>query len=1036
MTALIKTYTLSECLYETAEYVQAYEKTGLKNLIFCEDRLTLVAERAIVEKLGGSFFTTVTTFARFLQTEQKVLGKQGSVMAIGNIMTRLQKEGALKCFKSAASVAADAKCIYETLAQFSASRVTAETLKESAGQVKEEVLKDKLDDLALILGEYEEFLRAEGYVDESKYLALLPDYLRRKGMLDGTNVFFLGFTSFTSQAAETIRAAIEGAANVIGVFCGGEEDFYTNGAAGLFERVAKEYGKLRVYEKGIPLDGEAEILRKGLFSPERLGGEKYPTDKITVTEAGDKTEETEHIAVQIKKLLATEAGLRYRDIAVLLPDVAAYSLALKKSFDEYHIPYFIDEKKSLKSHPLSRFLLSALETVKDNCAPTAVQALTGNVFFGDAGEYRNYLLKYANYRGGAKKPVKEVEGFDPVAVQAGAARLEKILQTVKRRGQGRDYCNSVRALMRDFEVEKRLEKLQNEVEDTAMKGYLSQIFRAVEKVLAEAELLLGEREMTAGEFFSVLSDGLEATEISLIPLKTDAVFVGDIVDSRIEKVKILFALGVTDDVPKNGKDTALITDKDIEKLAAVKTLIEPTVAEVNLRNRETTCLNLCTFTDRLFISYPLGTNGEEPALGDIFRYVNGLFCTTESGSILPQKAGGDFVYRCSALTPAVRRLLIEKGEFEKGGEDTRGRYSSLYKALESLSVTDGYDLLRKGESVQEVQNGGALFFTDGKVSPSTLEGYFRCPYQNFAARGLRLKEREEAVVMAFDSGNFIHEMLERISLRVEDFDREEDFRAYAKEVAEEIATRSVYAAQRETKSGLYASDNLIGEGVEVAAAIFRQIKNSSFRVEEVEKSVSTKDFFGKIDRVDGTEKYIRIIDYKTGIVDDSATSYYVGKKLQMQLYMSAVKNDRVPAGVFYFPAQVKYQENGAERFQMKGFLNGDEEALLCGDNNLTEDKKSEYFPAALKNSASTRRVMASDEFCDFLDYSVYVARQGQKEMTEGFIAPSPYEGGCSYCKYGGMCGFNHDIGQARKESEAKPSEIVKIVRTLKEGGED
>ena len=55
MNVMIKTYTLSECMETMAEYAQAYEKTGGRNLIFCEDRLTLIAERALLAQTGGTF---------------------------------------------------------------------------------------------------------------------------------------------------------------------------------------------------------------------------------------------------------------------------------------------------------------------------------------------------------------------------------------------------------------------------------------------------------------------------------------------------------------------------------------------------------------------------------------------------------------------------------------------------------------------------------------------------------------------------------------------------------------------------------------------------------------------------------------------------------------------------------------------------------------------------------------------------------------------------------------------------------------------
>ena len=153
----------------------------------------------------------------------------------------------------------------------------------------------------------------------------------------------------------------------------------------------------------------------------------------------------------------------------------------------------------------------------------------------------------------------------------------------------------------------------------------------------------------------------------------------------------------------------------------------------------------------------------------------------------------------------------------------------------------------------------------------------------------------------------------------------------------------------------------------------------------------------------------------------------------MQLYMSTIKGERVPAGVFYFPASVDYSDDTEGKFRMKGFLNGEPDALRCGDRNITEEKKSEYFPAALKNSAVTKRVMDEETFRDFLDYSVHVARQGCKELKEGYIAPSPYAGSCEYCQYGGMCGFDKDVSVTRTETDIDPKTIASIAREMREG---
>ncbi len=1042
MNASIKAYTLSECMEIMSEYAETYEKLGGENIIFCEDRLTLIAERALVKRLGGSFRSSVATFARFLSAEGRTVSKQGSVMMVGEVMTRLQREGRLLCFTSAAGIGKNARSIYETLAQFAASEITPDVLKESLALLPEDTLRKKISDLALIYEGYLEALLSQGCLDESRYLSLLPKRIREEGALRGKNVIFLCYTSFTAQGKEAIRAALETADNVVGIFCGDDKELYTNRAFDGFTQVCKEYGKVFVKDMGTPLEGEAELLRRGLFNPERPSS-RTPTENISVFEAEDKTAEAEYAAVKIKRALAENPALRYRDFAVLVPTAKEYILPLKKAFTEYGIPFFIDEKKSMKAHPLSRFLLDCFRVVKEGYSPASVQSLTQNYFFGESDEYRNYLYKFANYRGGAKRPIKTGEAveksFKLDRLESGRARVLLATENIKGRGYGRVYCQAIRKILVDFAVEKKLEALDKALVDVAQKGYLAQIYRALDSVLVEAELLIGNKELAVAEFAAILEDGFDAMEISLIPLKADAVFVGDVAESRIEKVWGLFALGMTDGVPQSAGDTAIVSDKEIARLAEVKTLLEPTVAEVNLRARESVCLNLCTFTNKLFLTYPLSANGEEPARSEVFRYLNGVFCEENGGDLLRKKklSPADFPYQCSAVAPAVRQMLVEKGEYEEGRSKTASACATAYAALKRLEIAGVNGLWSADRGQDYVACGEALFFHDGRISPTSLEGYFGCPFGHFAERGLRLEEREEAIVLAVDSGKFIHKLLEKTAAKAKELDTEAELRKYAYEVGAELMNSSVYLLQQDTKSGAYSAEKLLKEGVDVAMAAYRQIKGSAFQVEKMEQEVKSDLIVGTVDRIDGTEDYVRVIDYKTGKIDDSAGAYYTGQKLQMQLYMSEVKGERIPAGIFYFPASVAYNDEEEGRFRMRGFLNGDREALLAGDRKLTEDRKSEFFAAALKNDGRQTKIMDGETFADFLDYATHVAKQGAAELKAGYIAPTPYEGSCTYCKYGGMCGFNRDYLPERKEGKIGTKEIASIAREArKEEGKE
>ena len=156
----------------------------------------------------------------------------------------------------------------------------------------------------------------------------------------------------------------------------------------------------------------------------------------------------------------------------------------------------------------------------------------------------------------------------------------------------------------------------------------------------------------------------------------------------------------------------------------------------------------------------------------------------------------------------------------------------------------------------------------------------------------------------------------------------------------------------------------------------------------------------------------------------------------MQLYMSSLQGERTPAGVFYFPASLGYAETDEGRFKMKGFLNGDKDAVLCGDTALTDGASSDLFPATLAERSTSKRMMDESTFRDFIDYSVHVARKGVSELKQGFVAPTPYDTACSYCKYGGMCGFNKENCTPRKENAIDTTAIAEIARKKREGGND
>ena len=1033
-----------------------------KTVIFCEDRLTLEVESALAARHGVLFGTSVTTFARFIGRAggRRALSNQGSVMVVGSVAAQLA--GQLRCFGK--NPAGSASRLYETIAQLRAALVTPDMLDE-ARRGADAHLSEKLADIALVYRGYLDFL-AQGYLDESGVLALLPAAIEG-GALDGARVVFAGFASFTRQAAEGIRAALAAADSVTGVFLGGEADLYTNEGADAFERYCRAAGAdCERFTLPSGLCPAAEALRQSLSDPSARPPQA--ADNVFLYEAEDGDDELSCIAAMIRR--EAFRGVRFNEMAVFLSDVKDYSVRLGRIFGEYRIPYFSDAKKSLAAHPLARFVMKWFAALAEGFEPADVDALIGNPFFGadraSADALRNYLLRYANYRGGLRRPVKaEVFGGkgrgmegSPLVLEGLRARLCSAFDGVSARMAGGAYCRAVRRLLESFGCERRQKEIAAALEGEGLRAessYFSRGMESILRVLGEAEELLGGRVLRAEEFAALLGESLTALEISLIPQYLDAVYVGDISESKRRTAKVVFAARLTDAVPPAGADTALISDRDIDRLRALRVEISPKIREVNARARENAGLALCSFSERLYLSWPLSAGGQPQRRSELVAAVRGRLCTPR-GEELPvlgrarlermeREDAAAYLRYLSCLAcekePAVRVLLRRADEYRRGRAGF-GACAGLLAALtERGDAPEKLLYAPRRPAVFEPAAAAVLLHGKNTVSPTLIEGYFNCPYRNFAERGLLLAEREEASVRAVDTGDLMHELLRSMALCAADIPDLSACAAFARRRAEELLSAPPYSYLRDTARGGYAADVLLRDAQIVCCAAFEQIAGSDFAVAGAEQpfgypgsplrgvrlSAGGREIYlaGKIDRVDTCGELTRVVDYKTGRFDASASAYYTGRRLQLPLYLSAAAQGRRAAGAYYFPARVGFRSDPDEPpFRMQGFTDADDEVVRRSDKFVAEGEKSRFIDAAYR---ARKTGPAGADFSDFLRYSVLAAEACARETEEGCIAASPCEGACAYCPYGGVCGHSPEDG-ARKEEKISAEEIVRIVR--------
>ena len=1003
MIRTIRAATLSDALEALSREIAKREAVGETNYIFCEDRLTLLAERAVLKESGGTFLSEVTTFARYLSTEKPVLSKEGSVMKMGELILERKGEG---CFTGAS-----ARAVYETIAQLSASRVDAEAL-ESAAQATDGMLKRKLSELAVLLKQYNAFLGESGLIDESGYLALLPEKIA-DGNLSNVNVFFFAFPSFTRQALEGVRAAFLNAKSVTGIFIGGERAVYTNHALRAFLRVADEC-ELPVEKVQAPtaLIEEGAVILNGIYSP--VAEKPLKTERIVTFQATDETEELERIAALIK--MHVKAGKRYRDIAVLVPG-ADYFLTVEKVFSSYKIPFYLERKRPLSEHPFARYTLSILNGVADGLLPEEADEIASSVCFGEADEYRNYLLRYCKYRGAARRAIKQqelIKEFHREKLVPFSDKMREVVGLFPTKARGAKYVQSVRRLFELTDWESVLKRLKEDAGDTgdgfspAEENFLKIDITeksGLGKTLIEIERIAGKREFTVREFMSLLKSGLDANEVLLIPPSLDAVFVGDATECMFATTPVLFAAGLTENLPVVSQDTAIISDKEIKRLGEIRVEIEPAICDVNARKRESFALNLASFSERLYMSRPVRLRGKETLKSEALDFALNRFQVAPMPEVYP--------YDCSEITPAALKMIREKQGFQRGEYNEEAdtvRYNAIRAALDERGVTVSAE---RGHT--PTPRAAELWMGHEEISPTLLEKYFSCPYEGFMQRALRLSEQREGATSEADAGDFVHNVLAKTAKELNnEFESEDELIKRVRDVAAELLKDPRYLPLCDTKEGQYMQGKLIGLSIKAAIAAWPQVSKSGFRVVDVEKpvSIASLNLAGKADRIDETNDFVRVVDYKTGRFDVSPDAYYVGKRLQLELYLKAAASGKQYAGAFYFAADDAFSpiEKKVTPFAMNGFYNKDAD---CVEAFYT-------MPAG--------HGMQKDDFSDFIEYSYYVSQQAEAEMKTGNYAPSPYRSRCSWCTMKSLCAYT---GKARDEGDMTCEDIIQIVREKK-----
>lgn len=739
------------CLKEIADELKACPR-GSPLIYIVPEQATFQAEYALTTfpGLDGSIRAQVLSFRRLAWRVMQETGggkrvfidDTGKSMLLRRLLEKHKR--VLKVFKpAAADTPGSLKNLVNLYNELKRSRISPLELDKVLKKMKEEkeskkrsfppLFTDKLGDLVLIMKELERELEKH-YLDAEDYLTLLAANASRSSLLRDARIWVDGFYGFTNQEYAVLEELMKSCRQVNVTVCA-ERDypleekadeadpFYP--AAVICQRLKLIAGKWELPVECLLLKEQSRFvgnpallhLEKNLFHHRAeafsAGGKKLPLKLVAAT---NRRYEIEALAREILSLVR-ERDFRFKEMAVIAANLEEYRETISAVFGDYGIPFFMDQERSVLSHPLIEFVRSALEVVNRNWRYEDLFRCVKTEFLlplsrkeGKRRKWRERVDRLENYvlalglKGESwltEKPWEyrlrdtfeedKAPGLSPAEkfslrllnATRNVIRAPLILfqENLRSSSTVREKVAALLHLLKDVRAKERLEGW---IKEASLKAQAekarehAQVYEGLLGLLEQLVEILGEEEITDTLFYKILEAGMESLRLSLVPPSLDQVLVGNVERTRPGKVKFAFLVGVNEGVlPPRSLEEGIFSDEERQALMDLGMDIYPGSRRRLLEEQFSLYMALTRPSCSLWISYPLADEEGRALLPSLLvARLKELFPELE------EKVAGREPVTPAFLKDASGR---EEGKEAKPERDTEGLTSYLVHPRRTLS---------------------------------------------------------------------------------------------------------------------------------------------------------------------------------------------------------------------------------------------------------------------------------------------------------------------------------------------------------------
>ncbi|MEM0528962.1 PD-(D/E)XK nuclease family protein [Zongyangia sp. HA2173] len=960
------------------------------------------------------------------------------------------------------------------LDEFKNSSLGPEEVEELSQSLEGSPVGEKLSDLSLIYSAYEAMLergRHDPRDDLMRALSLVQD---TDFFLDSV-VILDAFFSFPKAELALIQCALQKAEEVSVSLCC---DSLTGTGARAFDvcrdtarrlmRMAKESGctvappvlltEVYRYEKATL----GHVAAQCAYVPGERTGQN--DGSVLVAQAGSRYEEVRFAAATIRKLVR-EKGLRYRDIVVIARSLEDYQASLEDVFARYDIPYFMDQRIQVQYMPLMNLVTSLVDIARGNFSTgdvmrhlksyllevdsDSIYDLEGYCYTWNI-DRNGWLQEWKQNPSGMQTRMTEEDGEKLVA-------LEELRKTIvgplsafreKTRGSldGEAFARAIFAYLEETGIPGRVEMLAKSYERAGEKNRADELYACWEVlmgILEQFSAVLGGRQLGLARLGEMLSLSIAGSDLGHIPQTLDQVTIGAADRIRPSGPKVTLILGANEGVfPLSAPPQSLISQPERLLINRLGEQVFETLEDRFYKEFTYIYMAVTSPSQKLVISYPTMDEEGKPLFPAPFVQ---QICTMVEGLAplhIDRLPASYFVEnQRSAMDMLAEHLR----------EDLPGTISLAKAAARTQKeMVENLFFLAQNRpyALREEANARALLGNRLKLSPSRLDRYYHCPFQYFCQDMLGLRPRKKAEFSPIQSGSVIHFVLEQMVSRHGARGLHQLTHAALREECQQLLAQylqTVFGEGEIPKRMRYLFSRLTDTLTRLLSQLAREFAQSQFEpvdfelpireygenkpVELVSKTGEHILVEGIIDRVDMAvvrgKKYVRVVDYKSGVKQFSLSDIAYGLNMQMLIYLFSLwengagkYKDCYPAGVLYMPAKSEIitadrhatpeqmEQEHAKTLKMNGLLLEDEEVVEA----MEPEVRGVFIPAKKKKDGTFDKLSSLATLARLGKLSRHVNDEIIRmadALCQGRIGADPVEQGgipaCHWCDFQAVC---------------------------------